>query len=96
MEHAGENERVREGEREGEVMPDPSTPAESMKGEQGKDSQRELTPQPMDMGEIATALRRKLVMVDDVDEKDKEKPSFCVDYVKDIYTYLRQLEVISS
>ena len=53
----------------------------------------EHTPQPMDIGEVATAVQRKLHMVEDVDEQDKENPLFCTEYVKDIYQYLRQLEV---
>ena len=54
---------------------------------------RTLTPQPMDVTEMAGEIQRKLQLVEDVDEEDKENPLFCAEYVQDIYRYLHKLEV---
>ena len=54
---------------------------------------RTLTPQPMDVTEMASEIQRKLQLVEDVDEEDKENPLFCAEYVQDIYRYLHKLEV---
>uniref|UniRef100_A0A287CUH2 G2/mitotic-specific cyclin-B2-like n=1 Tax=Ictidomys tridecemlineatus TaxID=43179 RepID=A0A287CUH2_ICTTR len=37
-----------------------------------------------------------LCKIEDIDNEDWENPQFCSDYVKDIYQYLRQLEVLQS
>uniref|UniRef100_A0A8C5L8J4 Cyclin B2 n=1 Tax=Jaculus jaculus TaxID=51337 RepID=A0A8C5L8J4_JACJA len=37
-----------------------------------------------------------LCKVEDIDNEDWENPQLCSDYVKDIYQYLRQLEVLQS
>ncbi|XP_007533841.1 G2/mitotic-specific cyclin-B2 isoform X1 [Erinaceus europaeus] len=37
-----------------------------------------------------------LCKIEDIDDKDQENPQLCSDYVKDIYQYLRQLEVLQS
>ena len=50
-------------------------------------------PQPMDVSEVAGALQRKLNLEDAADDKEQGNPQFCSEYVKDIYHYLRQLEV---
>lgn len=34
-----------------------------------------------------------LCKIEDIDHEDGENPQLCSDYVKDIYQYLRQLEV---
>ena len=34
-----------------------------------------------------------LCKIEDIDNEDRENPQLCSDYVKDIYQYLRQLEV---
>ena len=34
-----------------------------------------------------------LCKIEDIDTEDRENPQLCSDYVKDIYQYLRQLEV---
>ncbi len=82
------------------MPPSPPAPVEAM--EQGRGERRreggaigekEYTPQHMDVGEIAMAFRRKLFVVEDVDEVDREKPAFCAEYAKDIYQHLRRLEV---
>lgn len=37
-----------------------------------------------------------LCKIEDIDTEDWENPQLCSDYVKDIYQYLRQLEVLQS
>ncbi|MBZ3890094.1 G2/mitotic-specific cyclin-B2 [Sciurus carolinensis] len=37
-----------------------------------------------------------LCKTEDIDNEDRENPQLCSDYVKDIYQYLRQLEVLQS
>ncbi|XP_037376766.1 G2/mitotic-specific cyclin-B2-like [Talpa occidentalis] len=37
-----------------------------------------------------------LCKIEDIDNEDRENPQLCSDYVKDIYQYLRQLEVLQS
>ncbi|CAK7320946.1 G2/mitotic-specific cyclin-B2 [Vulpes lagopus] len=37
-----------------------------------------------------------LCKIEDIDNEDWESPQLCSDYVKDIYQYLRQLEVLQS
>ncbi|KAL4839810.1 hypothetical protein H8958_009495 [Nasalis larvatus] len=37
-----------------------------------------------------------LCKIEDIDNEDWENPQLCNDYVKDIYQYLRQLEVLQS
>uniref|UniRef100_A0A8C5XI16 Cyclin B2 n=1 Tax=Microcebus murinus TaxID=30608 RepID=A0A8C5XI16_MICMU len=37
-----------------------------------------------------------LCKIEDIDNEDWENPQLCSDYVKDIYQYLRQLEVLQS
>ncbi|XP_006902839.1 PREDICTED: G2/mitotic-specific cyclin-B2 [Elephantulus edwardii] len=37
-----------------------------------------------------------LCKIEDIDNEDGENPQLCSDYVKDIYQYLRQLEVLQS
>ena len=44
------------------------------------------------MGQITSALSNKLV-IEDIDESDRDNPQLCAEYVKDIYTYMRELEV---
>ena len=58
-----------------------------------KERVRTLTPQPMDVTEMAGEIQRKLQLVEDVDEEDKDNPLFCTEYVQDIYRYLNKLEV---
>ena len=46
----------------------------------------------MDVGQIASALTHKLV-IEDIDESDRDNPQLCAEYVKEIYAYMRELEV---
>ena len=46
----------------------------------------------MEVGQIASALSQQLV-IEDIDESDKENPQLCSEYVKEIYDYMRKLEV---
>lgn len=47
------------------------------------------------MGQITTALSRQLV-IENIDENDRENPQLCAEYVKEIYEYMRELEVSVS
>ncbi len=77
--------------------PAPPTPAEPMEQGQGgrgrEGNTRGHTPQEMNVGEMTRAFKRKLVLEEDIDERDREKPAFCAEYAKDIYQHLRRLEV---
>lgn len=44
--------------------------------------------------ELCQAFSEVLLDVQDVDEQDADQPQLCSEYVKDIYNYLRDLEVI--
>ena len=46
------------------------------------------------MGQITAALSQQLV-IEDIDESDKDNPQLCSEYVKEIYEYMRELEVES-
>ena len=46
----------------------------------------------MEVGHITSALCNKLV-IEDIDESDQDNPQLCAEYVKEIYTYMRELEV---
>lgn len=46
----------------------------------------------MDVGNIASALTHKLI-IDDIDESDRDNPQLCAEYVKEIYSYMQELEV---
>ncbi|KAG7468031.1 hypothetical protein MATL_G00138430 [Megalops atlanticus] len=46
--------------------------------------------------ELCQAFSETLVAVEDIDEGDADLPQLCSEYVKDIYAYLRQLEVQQS
>lgn len=43
---------------------------------------------------LCRAFSEALLDVQDVDEQDADLPQLCSDYVKDIYNYLRDLEVV--
>ena len=83
-------------------VPDAAIPAGNEPEPQSNTPQRESarkepgsahpTPQPMEVREVACELQRKLHLVEDVDEGDRENIVFCADYVKDIYQYLQRLE----
>ncbi|XP_075431931.1 G2/mitotic-specific cyclin-B2-like [Ascaphus truei] len=57
----------------------------------------EPSPRPMDVSmkeeELCQAFSSVLTNVEDIDVEDGENPQLCSEYVKDIYTYLRHLEV---
>ena len=55
--------------------------------------ERSMTPQPMDIAEVAGQLQRKLKLEETADEADRTNPQFCTEYIHDIYQYLRDLEV---
>uniref|UniRef100_A0A8C5LX98 G2/mitotic-specific cyclin-B1 n=1 Tax=Leptobrachium leishanense TaxID=445787 RepID=A0A8C5LX98_9ANUR len=55
------------------------------------------SPSPMETSvssaeDACQAFSSALMLVQDVDEEDADNPLLCSDYVKDIYSYLRQLE----
>ena len=52
-----------------------------------------MTPQPMDIAEVAGELQRKLKLEETADEAERTNPQFCTEYIHDIYHYLRDLEV---
>lgn len=44
---------------------------------------------------MATQLAQQLdIPVDDIDSADADNPQLCAEYVKDIYQYMKELEVI--
>ncbi|XP_066557393.1 G2/mitotic-specific cyclin-B2 isoform X2 [Amia ocellicauda] len=55
---------------------------------------------PMDVSmkeeELCQAFSDTLLNVEDIDAFDAEQPQLCAEYVKDIYVYLRQIEVQQS
>ena len=48
----------------------------------------------MEVGQITSALSKQLV-IEDIDEIDQDNPQLCAEYVKEIYAYMRELEVWS-
>ena len=48
------------------------------------------SPEAMDMAEAFSDLN-----IDDIDNNDFENPQLCAEYVKDIYKYIREQEVMS-
>jgi cyclin B len=58
-------------------------------------SQDDEFPEPevmdMEVGQITSALSHKL-MIEDIDETDRDNPQLCAEYVKEIYSYMRELE----
>ena len=46
----------------------------------------------MEVGQITSALSKQLV-IEDIDEIDQDNPQLCAEYVKEIYAYMRELEV---
>ncbi|XP_041074232.1 G2/mitotic-specific cyclin-B2-like isoform X1 [Polyodon spathula] len=59
-----------------------------------------VSPPPMDVSmkeeELCQAFSDAMLDVDDIDADDAENPQLCSAYVKDIYQYLRQIEVQQS
>lgn len=57
---------------------------------------QDVFPEPeemeMEVGQITSALSQQLV-IEDIDESDHDNPQLCSEYVKEIYEYMRQLEV---
>ena len=49
-------------------------------------------PEEMEVGQVTTALAQQL-HIDDIDISDAENPQLCAEYVKEIYEYMRELEV---
>ena len=47
------------------------------------------------MGQITAAFSQQLV-IENIDENDRENPQLCAEYVKEIYEYMRELEVCVS
>ena len=68
-------------------------PCEPMSPKNRHSHERSVTPQPMDVSDVAGALQRKLKLEETVDDKERANPQFCSDYVQDIYHYLGELEV---
>ena len=46
----------------------------------------------MEVGQVTTALAHQL-HIDNIDTSDAENPQLCAEYVKEIYEYMRELEV---
>lgn len=44
--------------------------------------------------QLCQAFSAALLSVEDVDKQDGEQPQLCSEYVKEIYSYLRELEVM--
>lgn len=48
----------------------------------------------MEIALMATQLAQQLsIPIDDIDSADSDNPQLCAEYVKDIYQYMRMLEV---
>jgi cyclin B len=57
---------------------------------------KEKEVEEMEVAQIATKLAQQLTIpVDDIDTADSDNPQLCAEYVKDIYQYMRDLEVRS-
>lgn len=46
----------------------------------------------MDMGKISEAFSQQL-QIEDIDLTDADNPQLCAEYAKDIYKYMKELEV---
>ncbi|CAI8032758.1 G2/mitotic-specific cyclin-B, partial [Geodia barretti] len=68
------------------------TPAHKPTPPQQEDEFPEPEVMDMDVGQIALALSNKLV-IEDIDESDRDNPQLCAEYVKEIYAYMRELEI---
>ena len=49
-------------------------------------------PEEMEVGQVTAALAQQL-HIDDIDTSDADNPQLCAEYVKEIYQYMRELEV---
>ena len=49
-------------------------------------------PEEMEVGQVTAALAQQL-HIDDIDSSDADNPQLCAEYVKEIYQYMRELEV---
>lgn len=52
------------------------------------------SPEAMDMGKITEAFSQQL-QIEDIDVADSDNPQLCAEYAKDIYKYMKELEVSS-
>uniref|UniRef100_UPI00398ED75E G2/mitotic-specific cyclin-B1-like n=1 Tax=Pristiophorus japonicus TaxID=55135 RepID=UPI00398ED75E len=64
-------------------------------------STEDVPPSPMDISvcmseELCVAFSDEILLVEDVDINDGNNPILCSEYVKDIYKYLRQLEIVQA
>ena len=50
----------------------------------------------MEVALKATQLAHVSVPIDDIDSADSDNPQLCAEYVKDIYQYMRELEVMTT
>lgn len=50
------------------------------------------SPEAMDMGKITEAFSQQL-QIEDIDIADSDNPQLCAEYAKDIYVYMKDLEV---
>ena len=57
---------------------------------QGKE--RSPEPEEMEVAEMAEALTEQL-HINDIDASDADNPQLCAEYVKEIYEYMKELEV---
>ncbi|NWY28413.1 CCNB2 protein, partial [Pheucticus melanocephalus] len=76
----------------------PKAPAAVNQANKEPDVPKVLSPVPMDVSmqeeDLCQAFSDVLLNnVEDIDAEDSENPQLCSDYVKDIYLYLRELEV---
>ena len=55
---------------------------------------REKSPdvEEMEVAQVASAFSKQL-HIEDIDSTDADNPQLCAEYVKDIYEYMRELEV---
>lgn len=74
----------------------PTTSVKPVQGEMLAPKGPSPTPEDISMkeGDLCQAFSDALLCkIEDIDHEDWENPQLCSDYVKDIYQYLRQLEV---
>ncbi|KAI5931959.1 G2/mitotic-specific cyclin-B2 [Manis javanica] len=77
----------------------PTTSVKPVQGEMLAPKGPSPTPEDISMkeGDLCQAFSDALLCkIEDIDHEDWENPQLCSDYVKDIYQYLRQLEVLQS
>ena len=65
----------------------------TISGPPSKSKEKEV--EEMEVAMIASQLAQQLnIPIDDIDSADSDNPQLCAVYVKDIYQYMRKLEVV--